>query len=128
MSSTQVLLGGAAFVVIFDAIASLISRAAEISYVRFSVGSWIIYALAGYLAARFAHDKAVQTAILGGVLLGATDSTLGWAISWLIGPGRMNGLTPGRWLGIAVFVTLTASVVAGLAGLFARIMSTASQA
>lgn len=96
----------------------------DISYARFVVGSWIIYALVGYFATKFAEGNRVQVAMVAGAILGATDCTLGWAISWLRGPGKVDGgLTPTRWFVAAVFVTATASALAALAGLVARSMN-----
>jgi hypothetical protein len=127
MSSTQVIFLGTALVLIFDTIAALLSRAADISYARFAVGSWIIYAAAGYLAAKFGRGGLVQLAIRTGVLLASTDSTLGWAISWSIGPGKVDGgLTLGRWIVTALFVTAVASTLAAFGGILARIVNNGS--
>jgi hypothetical protein len=120
MSPTQVIVIGAALVIVFDTIAALLSRAAGLSYTRFVIGSWSIYALVGYFAARSAHGGPVEAALLAGVVLGATDCTLGWAISWFIGPGKVNDrVTPTRWAAIAVIGTATAATIAALAGLLA---------
>jgi hypothetical protein len=128
MSSIQVMCFGAALVLVFDTIAALLSRALGISYARFSVGSWIIYAAIGYFATGFAPGNRIQTAIVAGVSLGVTDATLGWAISWWIGPGKVKGgLTPTRWMIAAAFVIATGAAFSALAGIVARITNHGSQ-
>jgi hypothetical protein len=112
---------GALAVVAFDAAASLASRAAAVSYAWATVGSWLLYAGFGLLAARAAPAAPVRTAALVGAALGLTDATLGWAVSWAIGAGRVSGgLTVGRWLATAVFVTALAAGVAAAGGATGR--------
>lgn len=88
---TRFALAGALAVVAFDAVASLASRATSIAYGWASVGSWLLYAGFGYLAARAAPGAPVHAAALTGLALGVTDATLGWATSWALGPGRVPG-------------------------------------
>jgi hypothetical protein len=75
----------AAGVLLFDLAASLISRATGIPYASFSLGSFVIYALCGYLIAKQAP---MRLAVMGAAGVALVEATLGWAISWFIGPGR----------------------------------------
>jgi len=116
---SRVILGGAVGVVAFDALACLASRRLGVAYPRAAVGSWLIYAVVGCLAGRLGGLRA---AALGGAAMGLVDATLGWAVSWWIGPGRVaGGLTTTRWLATAVGVILIATVAGFLGGLGARL-------
>jgi ascorbate-specific PTS system EIIC-type component UlaA len=79
----------AATVIVFDALGATASRVVGFNYESLFPVSLLIYATAGYLAARRGGIKA---ALLCGVIVGLTDATVGWAVSWLIGPGRSSGL------------------------------------
>jgi hypothetical protein len=54
--------------------------------------------------------------------MGLIDATIGWAISWAIGPGRTpDGTLPlPRWIAAAALVMLTASICAAVGGFGAR--------
>lgn len=117
----RIALLGALTVVVFDALASLASRATGIAYGSASVGSWLLYAGFGYLAARAVPGAPVRAAVLTGLMLGVTDATLGWATSWALGPGRVpGGLSARQWLATFVIVAATAAGIAALGGVFAR--------
>lgn len=120
-STVRLIVAGAAAVVAFDALASAVSRATGISYTWASLGSWILYAGTGYLVARSAPVSAVRMAAIAGAVLGATDASIGWAISWMIGPGRMpEELTPARWVWTLIFMMAMAAGIAALGGRFGR--------
>lgn len=118
---TRVVLYGAAAVVIFDIIASLLARMTGVAYGSTAIGLIIIYGVIGYLAARAMPSKRLIAAARAGIVLGLTDASAGWAVSWAIGPGRWHrGLTPGWWIAIAIFVTVLAAVTATIGGLLAQ--------
>jgi len=120
MSSwTEITTSGALAVVVFDAIAAFASRKMEVPYGWATVGSWILYAGFGYLAARAFPAAPIQAAVLTGVVLGLTDATAGWATSWVIGAGRVAGLTLAKWLLTALSVAGIAAGVAALGGVAA---------
>ena len=79
----RILLGGAIAVLAFDAIASVASQRLGFEYGSAAVGSGIIYTAIGFLAA---GRGGVQAAALAGATMGLVDATLGWAVSWAIGP------------------------------------------
>lgn len=110
---------GAAAVVAFDAAASVASRVTGVAYSWATVGSWLLYAGFGYLASRAAGGS-VQVAALTGAVLGATDASLGWAVSWALGPGRMPGVDARRWVSTLIFVAALAAGIAAIGGAMAR--------
>ncbi len=50
--------------------------------------------------------------------MGITDSTIGWAVSWFIGPGRLpvGTLTPLIWLISAAFVVFLGAIYGVVGG------------
>jgi hypothetical protein len=104
-----------AVVVLFDLVASLLSRRFAIPYTSFRYGSFVIYLLAGLLAAR---QFGFPTAPVVGGFVGFSEATLGWAISWVIGPGRLPpAQVKTRYVLFAiVMVTVMASLFGALGG------------
>lgn len=104
--------------VLFDAIAALASESLGFSYGSAVYGSYLIYGLTGFFAARIGGTRA---AIIAGVALGLVDATIGWGVSWLIGPGKPaidTALTIWMWLVVAITVCITATICA-VVGAFA---------
>ena len=94
--------------------ASIASRQLGFPYTDATVGSYILYAIGGFLAARRA-DLAFAAQV--GAVLGLVDATLGWAVSSAIHPNLppMPRLTLAMWVFVAIVVVLT-SVVCALVG------------
>ena len=104
MSFVKFVLLSAAIVVVFDALASVASAAFHFPYVYAGLGSVFIYmALALVVALRFGF---VRGLVLGATL-GLVDATIGWAVSWVIGPGRV----PQGEFGLGVWALTLLSVV-----------------
>jgi hypothetical protein len=105
--------------VIFDVIASLASRALGFWYPYATIGSWLIYVATGVLAARVAS---ISKAALAGAAVGFIEATLGWAVTWTIGPGRpeSESLTVVTILVVVVLVTLVATGFGWLGGIVGR--------
>jgi hypothetical protein len=109
-------------VVGFDAIASLASLQFGLSYGLFAFGSAVLYtAIAIYCGLR----RGFGAAVLLGALLGLVDATFGWAVSWVIGPGRPVGVdfSWATWLFTAAVVTLLGAIyglIGGAIGALAR--------
>jgi hypothetical protein len=117
----KVALIGSFAVIVFDVAASIASRAFSFPYTKASIGSFAIYFAVGYFAARATDQSRVWAALLADVFVGFTDGTIGWAVSFLIGPGRpKTELTFGRWLFSCGFVILTAVILGVVASLFVR--------
>ena len=106
----KIVIGGVLAVVLFDAVGSLAAKRFGFAYSLLIPGSLLIY---GAVAAMVARRRDWVVGLLAATLLAFTDVTLGWAVSWLIGPGKPEaGLTPMTVLGAA----MTAFVFGGLAG------------
>src|SRR5512147_1657727 len=116
MSILKTALLGIVAVVAFDAIASLASVRFGFAYVNATVGSAVVYATFGLLAG---CTRTLVTSAMVGAVMGLTDATLGWAVSWYIGPGRLppGQLTIASWAKSAVTVVIIAMMYAMIGGL-----------
>ncbi len=112
------LLLGSILVILFDTFASITSLHFQIDYTLFSAGSNFIYAYTGFYCAKYGS---LLWSIVGAGVVGLVDSTIGWYISWLIGPGRpeieMNSV---EIFTTMIFVSLTAMPFGLIGGLFSR--------
>jgi hypothetical protein len=70
-------------IIVFDVAASLASRSLRFDYTRLAWASYCLYAASGYLG--FGYRR-FQGGILAGLMAGAADSTVGWALSAAIRP------------------------------------------
>ena len=120
MSPRAFLLRGLGAVVAYDAAASAASLIFRFPYIYATVGSVLIYAIGGFLLARV---RGFMSSALAGAFLGSVDATLGWAISWLLGPGRPSAgaLSVNQWLLAAVSVVLLAVVCSCVGGTIAAL-------
>ena len=91
MPIRPVLLGAVA-VLALDTAGSFASRAFGFDYALLGLVSVMIYGATGYAVARRADRGA---AVRAGAIVGIVDATLGWGISWLVGPGRPPADDPG---------------------------------
>lgn len=115
---------GAGAVIAFDLAMSLASKMLRLPYGWGMVGSTVIYFAVGMLVTRsrdvqhpFRHVVAVAA------LVALVDASLGWAISWQVGPGRPDTpLTAVVWLWTALFVMIVAIVTALLGGVAGRLL------
>lgn len=104
---------GAAIVLAFDTVAAVLSRAIGIEYGWFSLGSFSIYVLFGYLVAR--KSKWFYGGIVG-AFLGLVESTIGWMISWYIGPGRLTAEIDSFLIAVTIILVVGVAAVLGLIG------------
>jgi hypothetical protein len=113
--ANKVLLFGCGAVVGFDALASILSMSLGFQYSSASIGSFLIYAAGGFFAAR-ARSRWYSIGV--GIALGLTDATIGWALSWALGPGRTptGAITFAEWCTVAVVVVVGAAICAGIGG------------
>jgi hypothetical protein len=78
-----------------------------------TVGSWLIYAGVAFAAAQRAS---LPTAVVDTMLVAFVEATLGWRISWLIGPGRTpSGTVTASQLARALIFVLGAAAIIGAA-------------
>ncbi|HEV8593572.1 MAG TPA: hypothetical protein VGQ55_15815 [Pyrinomonadaceae bacterium] len=114
-SFLSVVLVGVVFVLLYDSIGALISRSTGFAYGWLAIGSLALYAVFGFLAGR---KSGWAYGLAGGAFLGLIDSTIGWTISWMIGPGKpsteMNAV---MILVTVIFVTISAGVFGLIGGL-----------
>jgi hypothetical protein len=103
---------GSIAVIILDAAGSYASNKFEFRYTKLALGSFCIYGCVGALAA---HDGSVGVGAIAGGLVAMVDATIGWAISWYIGPGRIPGASPRRITKIALLVTGYGALCGGIA-------------
>ena len=113
-STISLVLIGAAAVLSYDALASVLSKSSGIRYKNFTAGSFAIYTTVGILAAKWGVNAAPA-----GAATGLIDSTLGWYVSAKIGPGKLvRPLTIRVAAEIIGLLTLTAVIFASF-GYFA---------
>lgn len=106
-------------ILLFDLAASLLSKALAMPYGAFSIGSFVIYFLVGLLVAR-ATD--LKMGMVAAAETGLVEATLGWAISWLVGVGRLSSeeLPPAAIVATVIGVILSAAVVGLIGALIGR--------
>ena len=107
---------GALAVVVFDALGSYASVRFGFAYTKLSPGSSIIYGIVGFSAGR---TGALHTGAIAAAIVAAIEATVGWAISWYVGPGRLapGQATPHRILSTVVTVSAIGAIC-GSAGAF----------
>ena len=99
--------------------AALSAEALDFPYEALWPVSSLIYATTAFVAARVGGNA--LAGLLAGLAVAGTDATLGWALSWAIGPGEPEPDDRGAAVVVATAVTVAASgaaigLVAGLAG------------
>ena len=127
MALSKVLLITPLAVTAYDAVASLASLALGLPYTYAGIGSAIIYAALGFFAS---SATGFASSILVGVVAGLADATIGWGVSWALGPGRpaTGSLSMGQWFVAASSVTIVAIICASIGGLIARLLHSRSVA
>lgn len=108
-----ILLIGSLSVLIFDTLGSFASKYFQVNYILFIFGSVLIYASTGYFSARYGS---LIFAIFISAIVGLIDSTLGWYISWLLGPGRVDFELNSANIISTVFFVICLSAVFGFIG------------
>ena len=66
----KVIVGGAVAVVAFDAVAAFASRQFGFAYANASAGSYLLYGVIGFLAARNAQASPVLSAVVASAIAG----------------------------------------------------------
>lgn len=116
---TRIILLGAVVIVAYDTMTALVSAGFGISYGLFSIGSFLIYFLFGLLTAL---KSRWLVGALAGAVIGFAEATVGWAISWAVGPGK----PPVDMDAVAIIATIALVIPIGaflglLGGLFSLI-------
>lgn len=116
-------------IVLLDVIAALATMRYGFDYDRTAWVSYTIYALSGFFAARCTGATApveasygIALGALGGAFTALVDSSVGWAVSWVMGPGRPPGGWPGfGFIAYVVLFVVTYGTGLGVAGGLVRI-------
>lgn len=116
----RIALLGCVVIVAFDALASVAAETFDFSYASLWPVSFALYALFAFLAARRAGS--LTAGVTAGVLVAATDATLGWAVSWWIGPGAPDASDrdAGNLVFAALFVVSVGAALGLLGGWLGR--------
>jgi ribose/xylose/arabinose/galactoside ABC-type transport system permease subunit len=107
---------GCVAVVAFDATASLAAERLAFEYANLWPASLAIYGLFAFLVARRAVS--VKAGLAAGALVAFADATLGWAVSWWIGPGAPDpgDNDDGASIALTVVVVVCTGAALGLCG------------
>lgn len=118
---------GAVAVVVFDIIWALVVRPQTFEDVDTTFSTVIdtaIYAVAAFLAAR--ESGKLQVGVAGGAVVALADATVGWAATWVIGPGAIRfpvEYSPGLIAVGVVFVVIVVTVIGGVTGFIAGVLA-----
>jgi hypothetical protein len=82
----KIVSAGVVAVLLFDTAASFAAKGLGFPYAYASIGSVLIYSMVGYFSFRW---SGLVRAIGAAILVELVDATLGWFISWQIGPGAL---------------------------------------
>lgn len=110
---------GSIAVLVFDAAGSYASTKFGFRYTKLALGSFCIYGCVGGLAA---HVGSVAVGALAAGAVAMVDATIGWAISWCIGPGRMPHASPRQVTNIALRVIAYGALCGGIAATLVLIL------
>lgn len=116
----RIVLIGVTAILIYDIAASFAAASLGFPYYQALYGSWLIYAGIGYVAGRATNS--IRRAASATAIVGGAEATIGWWLSWMIGPGRPASGTPsfGAILQAVWLVVLVAACIGLVAGLIAR--------
>lgn len=111
---------GVSTVIAFDTVGSLASLNFGFAYLWLIIGSFLIYVGVGFAASKY---NGLIFAPLAGGITSVVDSTLGWYISWVIGPGRpAMEMDLTAIVSTVIFVTLLGTTLGFIGGLIGRVV------
>lgn len=113
---------GCLAVLLFDTLGATASRSLGFQYARLAPGSYALYVATSVVAA---HVGPAWAGVAAGAILALVDATVGWPISWWIGPGRPPAgiaLSRARLVRIVAGLTLTGAGF-GLFGAIATVLA-----
>ena len=119
MSVPQIVLLFGVIAIVFDGIWASIAKARNLSYAKGAWVSFLIYFVAGGFASK---NNNILYGLLSGMGVALIDATIGWWISWRVGPGRLPSTIsekelPQKIVTAIVNVTLIGGLF-GIAGAF----------
>jgi len=112
-------------IVVFDGVAALAAKALSFEYGGFPgiLVSTAIYAMPAVMVAL--GGQGARSASLAGATVAFADATVGWAVSWLIGPGAppADSRSPEALALTVLFVVTVGALVGLIAGLVTPLMA-----
>ncbi len=117
---TLITLAGAIAVIAVSSLGALAARELGFDYSWLIPFSVAIYAVVGFAVSRYVR---LIYAPVAGAVVGLIDTTIGWYISWIIGPGNPQVETD--MLGIIFTVVMVVAldmIIATLGGIVARLI------
>ena len=113
---------GATAVLLYDAVGAITSLVLGFPYALLSLGSFLIQAAVGFFATR---ASSLKTGVAVATGVAAVESTIGWSISWAIGPGRpaAESHSVGLIGAAAIIVTIMGTICGLLGGGLARLLA-----
>ncbi len=84
--------GGVIAVLSLDTVGSFASQQLKFRYTRLAPISFLLWSTAAAIASQAGYPDLIKSTgygALAGLIIGLTDSTLGWWISWQLGAGRL---------------------------------------
>jgi hypothetical protein len=120
VTARRIIVSGCVGIVLFDAVWAFTADILDFDYGALWPISLAIYALVGFGAAN--NSGSIRMGVLGGAAVALTEATLGWAVSWAIGPGAPDAQDreAAILVGTALLVCATGAALGFFAGLFAR--------
>ncbi len=106
---------GAVCILLYDTSTAIFAQFYGIRYDSFALGSSLICIIFGFFAAR---SSGLLLAGMIGAFIGAVESSIGWYISWTIGPGNPGTEASVGLIGVVVIVVTAESAFFGLVGGF----------
>lgn len=117
----RTILYGAIGILTFDSAAATLSVQLGFAYAWGLPGSLLIYAAVGFIAAR---GSGLLAGVGSGAAVAGVDATIGWVVSWLIGPGYLPGASPDLVVIVIVEVVFLGALCGGIGALAARVFTT----
>jgi hypothetical protein len=107
---------GCVVIVGFDALGAAAAEQLDFPYEYLFPISLAIYGNVAFLAAR--ERGRTAAGVIAGATVAFAEATVGWAVSWLIGPGKLEGDYPGTFIVTATIVGVvgTGALIGLIAG------------
>ncbi len=99
-------------VLVLDTLGALAAQRLGFRYTELATVSLLIYFTVGWT---LYPNHSIALAAVAGMVVGLVDSTLGWAISWKIGPGKPQDASRNKILTAVVTVPMLAAFFSAFA-------------
>ena len=117
MTIPKVIAAGGLAILVFDTAWATVARLGGYDYTSLFWVSFLLYAMAGFVAGRV---RGTGVGALAGLAVALVDGTLGWWVSAVIGPGAVSGATPIAVAGTVATVAVTGFFCGLIGSLVAR--------